>query len=291
MELRRCPPAGTMSVVSAEQLIAIEAALGELSTLYAVARGFTALQARAESELFPSISALGRRLRGLLRTAQLTPEQIDAAAREMVALGSQWRVELEQVRAAAVYQQARAALAADRQAEIADLIPQIVAGVRRLHPAPPLYFPVSPSAGRRRPGASPFLSATECADRILRLLEEGITPEGGGTEWWECDLPFLSAADTPTALDTPVTLRLASPDSTLAVFAEADEPLVRIFTPRLRAPMSIVLAREATDEWWEAYEDSYHSFRDALREELAARGHLAAIDGGESKVAPKETAA
>ena len=51
--------------MSAEQLIALEAAQAELGTLYAVARSFTALHARAEAELLPHLVGLGRRLRGL----------------------------------------------------------------------------------------------------------------------------------------------------------------------------------------------------------------------------------
>ena len=56
--------------MSAEQLIGLEAAQAELGTLYAVARSFTALHARAETELLPYLVGLGRRLRGLLRQAR-----------------------------------------------------------------------------------------------------------------------------------------------------------------------------------------------------------------------------
>src|SRR5437867_762363 len=63
--------------VSAEQIIALEAALSDLSDLYAIARGFTMLQPRAEAELLPQISALGTRLRSLVRTRQLDDAAID----------------------------------------------------------------------------------------------------------------------------------------------------------------------------------------------------------------------
>ena len=263
--------------MSAEQLIGLEAAQAELGTLYTVARSFTPLHARAEGELLPHLAELGSRLRGLLRQARMTDDQVDLAAREIVSIRTTWQAELERVRASTTYQRTLAAFAADRQEELATLIPQIFAGMRLVCPAPSLYLPVSPSGGRRRPGTSPFLSTAECAGRILRSVAEGYAAEGGGTEWWEHELPSISCADSVAALDTPIALWLAASDVRVAVFTASDDPGLRIFTPRLRAPFSIVLALEATDEWWEAYQDSYHEFRDALRHELAARGHAVSV--------------
>jgi hypothetical protein len=263
-------------VSSAEQLIALEAAQAELGTLYAAARSFTALHARAEGELLPRLAGLGSRLRGLLRKTLLTEDEITAAAREIVTVRSTWQAELEHVHASAIYQRALAAFAADQQNELADLIPQVFAELQRVpQPPPTLYFPVSPSSGRRRPGSSPFLSPPDCADRILRLLAGGLEPESDGAQWWQCELPSISCADSPAALETPIALGLAAPAVRVALFTTTDEPSYQVFTPRLHAPMSIVLAGEATDEWWEAYQDSYREFRDALEHELAARGHTA----------------
>jgi hypothetical protein len=262
--------------VSAEQLIALEAAVAELGALYAVAKGFTALHAGAETELLPRVIDLGSRLRRLVRGGHLTAEAIDSAAHEIVALGSEWRVALEQLRTSSVYQRALAALAADHQDELAQLIPQIFADLRLVRPAPTLYFPVSPSSGRRRPGSSPFLSAAACAEYIVQMLTEGIVPDSGGSEWWDTDLPFISGADAPSALDTPIALRLTGPVQA-AVFGVIDAPSFRIFTPRLCTDTSIVLAPEATDEWWEAYEDSYRSFRDTLHQELTTRGQTVTV--------------
>lgn len=258
--------------MSAEQLIALEAALTELSTLYSVARGFAALRQRAEEDLLPRLLELGSRLRRLLRAAQLSEGEIERAAEEIITLGSLWHSELDQLRTSPVYQEARAAWAADRQGDLARLVPRIFAGLVIVRPAPSLFFPVSPSTGRRRPGSSPFLSAAECADRIEQLLSAGIEPEDLGAEWWERDLPYVTCADDPAALDTPIALRLAAPDVRVTVFGSADEPMFRIFTPRLRAAMSVALAAEVTDEWWQAYDESYESFRQALKSELATRG-------------------
>jgi len=263
--------------MSAERLIALEAALTELGALYAAAKTFTSLQPRADAELLPRLIALGSSLRSRLRNAQLTQDDIDAVARDIVVLRSTWRGELDHVHASATYQQARTALAHDRQDELARLIPRIFAGLALVRPAPALFFPVSPAAGRRRPGSSPFLSPVECADHIVELLSGGLAPEEDRAEWWDDELPSLGCADGMAASDTPIALRLAAADVRVAVFAAAGEPGFRVFTPRLRAPLSVVLAAAATDEWWEAYDDSYRSFRDALQHALAVRGHAAVI--------------
>ena len=263
--------------MDAEPLIALEGAVAELGALYGAAKIFRPLQARAEAELLPQISALGARLRGLLRRAQLTESEIDEAAREILAIGSEWRLHLESVHASAVYREAVDALAADRQDDLARLLPAIFADLQLLRPAPTIYLGTSPSSGRRRPGSSPFLRPAECAAHILEVLTNGIVPEQAGGEWWEHELPFLAAANTAARLDTPIALQLAAADVRVAVFTAADDPGLRIFTPRLRAPFSIILAADAGDEWWEAYDDSYASFRDGLCDALRAAGQAVTI--------------
>ncbi len=262
----------------AEQLIALEGALAELGTLYTVARTFAALQERAENTLLPRVVALGSRLRSLVRAGHLSEEALGSAAGEIIAVGSEWRYELERVRSSAVYRQALQAFAEDRQEELAQLIPQVFAGVHPVCPPPALYFPVSPSSGRRRPGSSPFLTASECADKIAQALSEGLRPEEGGTEWWERELPSIECAETAAALETPIALRLdavrlGAADVRVITFISGDDTGYRIFTPCLHAPMSIALAVQATDEWWEAYEESYRAFRDALQGQLQSRGY------------------
>jgi hypothetical protein len=258
--------------MSAEHLIALEAAVAELGTLYTVARGFTALQAAAEGELLPQVSALGSRLRALVRDARLSQTEIDAAARDVLALRSQWRAALEELRTSSLYQHTLRAHADDRQADLARLVPGVFAGLRCVQPASALYFPVSPASGRRRPNASPFLDAPECASRLASLVADGLQPDLSGSEWWDTDLPWLLCADTIAALETPLALRLQPGEVRVAVFAAADDPTYRVFTPRLRAAFEVVAATEATDEWWEAYEESYGSFRHSLAGELAAHG-------------------
>lgn len=258
--------------MSAEHLIALEAALMELGKLYAVGSTFAARNAEAQEELLPALLELGATLRGLHRTANLSPAEIDRASLEIIRLRTAWRAALDEVRSSAVYQAALTAWAADDQAALARLVPCIFAGVRLVQPAGAVLFPLSPTSGRRRPGMAPFLSVAACVDRIMHGLSAGIEPERSGAEWWEWELPYLVCAETLSALDTPIALRWAVPDSSVALFAIADQPTYRLFTPCLHAPLDVVLAADATDEWWQAYDQSYASFRQALYTELAARG-------------------
>lgn len=273
-ELRIAPPAAERHNIDvpAEQMIALEAAITELSTLYAAARTFAPLRAQAESELLPQLLGLGRTLRHRLRAAELSQADVDAAARQILDLRETWRARLEQVRVSAVYQDAQRALANDRQSDLKRLVPLIFAGMAAVRPVPTLFFPVSPSSGQRRPGSSPFLSATECARRIAQTREAGIAAEESDGEWWDRDWPCIVCADDPGALDTPIALRVENTDVGAAVFAVSDDPMLRLFTLRLRAPMSVVLAADASDEWWQAYEDSYQAFRAALQSALAQVG-------------------
>jgi len=261
--------------VSAEQIIALEAALADLSDLYAVTRNFTALQSGAEAELLPRIYAIGARLRSLVRAGNLDDAAIDRNATEILACATQWRGALGEIRGSPLYQRAVHDVASARQATLAEVIPQVFARVRVVQPAPSLYFPVSPSGGRRRPGSSPFLSPADCADKIMQLLADGIEPDVETAEWWERELPSIVCADTPAGVESPIVLCVAAAAVPVTVFADIDAATLRVFTPRLRAPMSVLLARDATDEWWEAYQDSYHVFRVALQQHLAARGEIA----------------
>jgi len=263
--------------MSVEQLIALEAAVAELGTLYVVARSFTALRERAEAELLPQVLHLGQRLRALVRHGGPTPADIDAASREILSQRAQWRAALDGVRSAPVYESALRAFAADDQTILAEVIPKIFTDLALREMRSPLYFSFSATSGRRRPGHSPFLSAGECADRLLATQRDGMVPEAGDGEWWERDLPSLECTDAPGGLESPIGFRLDGATAGVAVFGAPGEPLYRIYTPRLSGPFTVILAADATDEWWEAYDESYHTFRDALVEALATRGVAAEV--------------
>jgi len=258
--------------MSTEALIGLEAAMAELGTLYTTARGFTPLVAAAETEMLPRIAALGAQLRRWVRGRALDAAAIDAASLEVLQLRADWHARLEAVRASAEYAAARAAVAADRQDELAVAIPRLLAGLRAVAPVPPLFVPVSVSTGRRRPGTSPFLSPAEAAERISGLVREGIAASGAGAAAWEQDLPSVSCADDPSALETPVAVRVDAAALRATVFAVDGSPLYRVFTPRPLAAGPVWLAADPSDAWWEAYEVSYDVFRTTLGRELTARG-------------------
>jgi hypothetical protein len=261
-----------MAGVAAEQIIALEAAVADIGSLYVVARGYAALRERAETELLPQVAALSSRLRRLVRQARLGDDELDAAAREIVAVGFTWRAALEELRTSAIYRRALAAFAADRQDDLSDLLPRVFAGLHSEAPPPHLCFPFSPSSRRRRPGHSPFVDPIECADTLTALLRDGIEPAAEGTEWWDRDLPSIDCTDASAALETPIWLQAKGSDLSVAVFRVESSPSLRLFTARLRAPMQAGLAQEASDEWWQAYEESYSTYRQVLRKELLARG-------------------
>jgi len=245
--------------------------MAELSTICATAKTFILLRAEVESEWLPRLLELGSHLRRLLRTGQLSAAEVEQAAAQVVDLRRQWFAALGQVRASPVYRSTLAAWAANDQGALAGLIPQTFSYLQVVQPTPALFLPVSPSSGRRRPGSSPFLGARECAQQITQLLSAGVEPESGGSEWWESELAYIEAADDCTALDSPISLRLAS-ETDVAAFRVLEEATFRIFTPRLHARMSVVLAAEAGDEWWQAYENSYQTFRQQLRSEIEQSG-------------------
>lgn len=245
--------------------------MAELGTLYTTARGLTALAPDAERELLPRITAFGGRLRRCVRGGTLDAAAIDAASLEVLAVRSEWQTRVEAVRSSAAYRAACVALAADRQDEVAALIPRVFAGLRPAVLVPPLFVPMSVSTGRRRPGTSPFLSAPEAAERIARLVHDGLEACGESGAAWEQDLPSVSCTDDPAVLDTPVALRVEPAVLRATAFAVVGSPTYRVFTARRVAAGSVWLATDPADTWWEAYEVSYAAFRDALRDELAQR--------------------
>jgi hypothetical protein len=268
--------------VEAQHLMAFEAALAELSGLYVVAKDFRPLRTRAESELLPATAELGARLRRLVRQGSTDATAVDTAARETAGLLQEWRGTLDGLRGGELYQSCIDAYSARDQPRLIALIPQLFAECDHIATPPMLYYPVSPSSGRRRPGNSPFLTPDACAARIAALRDEGIAAEGSGTEWWERELVPLTLVVDPEALDTPLALRFDPSRLIDAVFRLDDGDVFRIYAARLRAPFDVVLQEEVDDEWWQAFSGSYASWRTALAEEIRACGMSVRLVGSDS---------
>ena len=263
--------------VAVQELIGFEAALGELGALYVAAQGFALLRPEAEAELLPRTEEIGARLRAHLRRSGLDPTTVDSAARDIAALRDRWQKKLADLRASATYQQALAAWKAGDPHKLVDLLPQVIADLAPVMAPPPLFFGVSAAPGRRRPGTSPFLTPAACAQKIAAYRDTGVTTDARGSDWWDTELSYLDLVDDPEALESPIALRFDAAQLGAPVFAAASDPGFRVYSPVLRAPFSVVLQEEADDEWWQAYDESFAEFREALATELRALGIRAEV--------------
>jgi len=253
------------------EIIGLQAAVGELGELYPIAKAYESLHDAAENDLLPRTETLASRLRSLLRHDQLDRRAVDEAAAEISELLDRWRSALEEVRGGTAYRAALDAWQCGDQRALVDLLPRVFAGLRPVSAPERLFRGFSVSSGRRRPGTSPFLSAPAAAERIAEIARDGIQVGGEG-EWWDVELAYLELFDDPAAVDDPVTLSYRGRELGAPVFAVAGDHSYRVYGPVLRAPFSISLEEAAEDEWWEASDRPYAEFRDALAEELRARG-------------------
>lgn len=252
-------------------LIGLEGTFAELGELYEVARQFTPLAERAETELLGAIESLGARLRRLLRTSRLGTDEVEQVGAEILALRDRWQRAVDEIRTSPVYLAATGAFAADRVDDLHRWIPQIFAELTPAAADVPMFLPISVSTGRRRPGTTPFLSADDCAERIVEQCRNGIaaTP---GSGWWEQDFPGLQGVDDPEALDTPISLQLRRPTRPYALFVVGDGPFLRACCRSLEGDFAAVVAGDTNDQWWEAHEQPYPAFRDGLIARLEAAG-------------------
>jgi len=257
--------------MSAEQLIGLEAALGELGGLYVAARRFAPLRAAAENELLPATGRLGAALRALLRRGRFDDAAADAAAREIARLRADWLARLEALRRTPAYQRALAAWEAVDGAGLSASLPELLADLSLLARPPTLFAGVSAASGRRRPGARPFLTTAACAEKVAGYRDEGVPCETGGDRWWDRELSAIQLVDDPQALDTPIALRIEPASSSPPVFRLAGSALFHVFCRVLRVPFTVTLQRDTDDEWWAAYE-SYPAYRDELAGHLERLG-------------------
>jgi len=254
-----------------EQLIGLQAAIGELGELYLAAKGFRALRAAAENQLLLRTAALAAQLRHAVRQGNFGAALADATAREIAALRQDWQERLDRLRASPPYQQCLHAWFADDTATLAALLPDLIADLVLTTAAPPLYWGVSLTAGRRH-GGRPFVAASACAATIIRYRNEGVPAEADDGDWWDTEIGSITLVDDAQALDTPITLRLMPAELRLPVFCLSDSGIYRVYAKVLKAPFTVRLQPEVTDEWWQAFPEPYAAWRAAVAAELAGRG-------------------
>lgn len=254
--------------MAVEELIGLEAATSELGSLYAVARQFSALRAPAEDRLLPRIRAVSAGLRKHLRDRSLEGAAVDAAAREIAALRAEWREKLDAVREGGTYRQALDASASGDSETLAALLPQIFAGLQRTVAPASLFLPVPIASHDRKPGTRPFVAESACAEKIASYRRLGVPVPTNGEDWWDTDFPYAVLFDDPEVLEAPVQVRFDGKDVDLPVFSVENELALRCYTASLRLPFSVSLQEQASDEWWEAFADTYGTYRDTLKREL-----------------------
>lgn len=291
--------------MEAERLIALEAALADVSGLYAVARRYVALRERAESELLPMLTNLGAELRSLRRRQQLDDEAAMQVVTRILGEAARWHEALAALHGSATYQEALAAWRSSDQSVLQHTIPLVLAGYRLVPTPPALAFPLSVTRRARRSGGSPFLGLAAYAEQIEDIITNGLCREDAGGAWWDSELQPLicaaAAADlgsslalrkqrSPSAEHLPIpSLESMRPmqttntfkdphDDALAVFAADDDSTLRVFVQKLCGPFTIVVAAQPEDEWWEAYESSYPEFCVNLKRTLEAHGHVVELE-------------
>ncbi len=268
--------------MSAETIIALQAAMVDLSSLYDVARNFTELQAEAEGPLISRMTALGGLLRRAVRQDSLE-EHLEKGSREIFALATEWRERIEKMRDTAAYREARDAYESGDPTRLAVALPALFSRICVLESAPDLYFPFSASSGQRARGRSPFLAPSLCADSLVSLLRNGIPADPLGTDdWWDQDFLYIACAASPDALESPIWLRARAEAVPSPVFTVVATDELRLYSPHFQAEFQIGFTEDVTDEWWLAYDGSFPEFRTALERELWVRGVSTSILSGSS---------
>jgi len=255
-----------------ERLIAFEAAMQELAKLQTAAVRYRGLRPAAEG-LLGELLDLGRSLRQSARRGVFSEDAVDQSARQVRGLRDRWLASLEELRASDLYREALSAYAADDQTRLAGLLPQLFADLEPARIAPSL-FQALPLTGRHR-GGSPVRPPEEVAEAVALVRSDGLRPSAHGRDWWDRDLPAIVLADDLAAVDAPAALALAGLPPSVALLRAADSLLV--FTPRLAADVSVVLAETSDDSWYEASEGSFEEYRDRLAAELRRRGVAVAV--------------
>jgi hypothetical protein len=255
--------------MAVEELIGLQAALGELGRLYVVAKNYRQLRAPAERELLAQTAALGARLRHALRQGGMDAPLVDDAARQIAGLRHQWRQRLEELRASPLYQQCLRAWSVNAAAELASLVPELFADVEHGAPSPFLYYGVSLAPARR--GPRPFLSPEACATKIAAYRDQGVSAEVEGTEWWDTELASVELVSDADALEVPVALRFETAKVPLPLFTVAGSGICRAYGRVLNAPFDVCLQEEVSDEWWQAFDESYAKWRAVVAERLTDR--------------------
>lgn len=261
--------------MTVHDLLALEQAMHDVAVLYTSACSFAALKEEAEKRLRPELTALSSQLRAATRAARtsqgsLGATQLEAFAKQILALHQGWTARIEAERQGPNYRSALVALNQRHWETLEHLLPRVFSD---LAPAPQdtvVFLPLDASRPRAR-NTRPFRSPGECAAWIEELLRQGIVPDEGDT-WWTQDFPYLQAAAEAECLAVPLWLQAPRPSVDAAVLLDRSAPgVVRIYGRLVRARWAVGIAETTEDEWWLSQNDSLASYRQALLRELEHR--------------------
>lgn len=170
----------------------------------------------------------------------------------------------------------RRAIAGGEAARAAQLACEVFAGLKPADPPPEAGYRGLAVRERGRRGEG-IIHHDALAARLAMEIEGGLSPALARTGDGERS---LSIADLPEPIalspsfdgcGSEVALRIGLERSDVPVLLQEQTGDLWIFRPRLAGPLSVVLAREADDEWWAASPVPYAAYATALEGALASR--------------------
>jgi hypothetical protein len=226
---------------------------------HAVASRLKSTVALAEQTLTMALR-VGDGVRRALRNGTADrPNEDDC--RQLEDLATRLEAATDEALVARTAQALREAAAAGRTTEAAQLAAQLFAGLVR-PAALPLFVYVGLTARRRARSGETLVHPAALAEEIAARNRDGLGPASGITPAEEGPVlpePIALAASfdssaSEIALRRP-TLELA--DGLLEDTASGD---LLVFSARIAGPFTVLLAREADDEWWAASSTPYASY-------------------------------
>jgi hypothetical protein len=258
--------------------------LTEVAACYARARRYRAAAAVCEERYLARALAIGSELRARARADREDPAATAANTAELRRLIADCEATIAAVHASEPYRAAAHAWSEGRFDEVARWVPQLFDGVVPEADPGPLYFPVGVTSGRG--GGEHFLRASIVAERIERLVREGIPaadpPLARGAD---DHIHAVVLDDDPESGGSPITLMLVA-DLGLPRFRLEPAGEVLLYAPRLAAPTRVRCAATVSDEWWAVRPEAYGDYVGELVHELAAVGITGVCRDGAADAAP-----
>ena len=219
----------------------LELAVADAGRLLIELEKFRASREGALAALRSEVLALGDRSRRLHR-AQRLDEGEAAMLREGHQVIERLRAALQSLRESPTYRAAVAAHASGDHAALAGLLPLLFEGIEHVS-TPPALFHAVPWLRRNRPRP-----ARDVVAEIVRLLHEGIAPEGDLLAWGtDPALPAVELLDEPPPAD-PLIARFSAGWLPPAVFRLSESGTYLVHVPVLRAPFEVLVAESLDPE-------------------------------------------